>query len=419
MAPGSSPRKARYALGVLLCAYVVNHIDRQVMYILMEPVADELSLSDTQMGWLVGLAFAAFYTIAGVPIARLADRSNRRNIIALALLIWSGMTVASGLARNYVQLLAARIGVGVGEAGCTPPAHSLISDYFPPERRATAISIYQVGVPIGTLFGLGMGGYLADELGWRLAFFVVGVPGIALALVVRLTLKEPIRGQSDPGADAGMESLGSVLRFMSTLPSLRHMLLATAYQTLALAAVGAWHPIFLSRVHGMSLTEAGLWLGGIAGASSIPVFLGGFLGDRMSQRDPRWYMWLPAIGAVASIPFSVLAYLADEKLMALAMISCATVGNHIYSAIGHAVMQSLVKPRMRAMMSAIALFAMNIVGYGVGPSLAGYVSDLMGGGVQVRYALIAMVGFLLLAAVHYLLGARTFARDLRAKTARE
>jgi predicted MFS family arabinose efflux permease len=408
---------ARYALGVLLCAYVVNHIDRQVMYILMEPVAEELSLSDTQMGWLVGLAFAAFYTVAGVPIARLADRSNRRNIIALALLVWSGMTVASGLARNYVQLLAARIGVGVGEAGCTPPAHSLISDYFPPHRRATAISIYQVGVPIGTLFGLGMGGYLADELGWRLAFYVVGVPGLVLALVVRFTLREPLRGQSDPGADAEMESLGSVLRFMSKLPSLRHMLLGTAYQTLALAAVGAWHAIFLSRVHGMSLTEAGLWLGGIAGASSVPVFLGGWLGDRMSQRDPRWYMWLPAIGAVVSLPFSVLAYLADEKLVALALIGCATVGNHIYSAIGHAVMQSLVKPRMRAMMSAIALFAMNIVGYGVGPSLAGWLSDLMGGGDGIRYALIAMVCFLILAAVHYVLGARTFARDLRAKNA--
>ena len=400
-----------------MVAYVVNHIDRQVMYILMEPVGGELGLSDTELGWLVGLAFAMFYTVAGIPIARFADRGNRRNIIAVALVIWSGMTVASGLARNYLQLLLARIGVGIGEAGCTPPAHSLISDYFPASHRATALSVYQLGVPIGTLFGLAAGGFLADELGWRVAFFVVGAPGVLLGLIVFLTLKEPVRGGFDPDADSEVESLGEVLRFMSGLPSLRHMLFATAYQTLALAAVGAWHAIFLSRVHGMSLSAAGLWLGLIAGASMVPVFLGGYFGDRLSRSDPRWYMWLPSIGAVLSLPFSVWAYLAGSAELALTMIAIATAGNHIYSAIGHAVMQSLVKPRMRAMMSAIALFAMNIVGYGVGPSLAGMVSDGFGGGENVRYALIAMVAFMVLAVVHYLLAARTFARDLEAKNA--
>lgn len=401
-----------------MVTYAVNHIDRQVMYILMEPVAEELSLSDSQMGLLVGFAFAMFYTVAGVPIARLADRRNRRNIISVALVVWSAMTVASGFARNYAQLLAARIGVGIGEAGCTPPAHSLISDYFPATRRATALSIYQLGVPIGTLFGLAMGGVLADQLGWRMAFFVVGLPGLILAVIVRFTLKEPLRGQSDPGADAAVESLGTVFRFMAGLPSLRHMLVGSALQTLALAAVGAWHAVFLSRVHGLSLTEAGVGLGLIAGiAGSLPVFLGGWLGDRLSGRDPRWYWWLPTLGAVVSLPFSVLAYTSDNMHVVWTMLVCATLGNHVYSAIGHAVMQSLVKPRMRAMMSAIGLFAMNIVGYGIGPWLVGLVSDRMGGGEQLRYALLAMLIFLVWACVHYLLGARTFARDLGAKNA--
>ncbi|MGE4653170.1 MAG: MFS transporter, partial [Myxococcota bacterium] len=173
--------RSRYALGLLFVVYAVNHVDRQIRHILIEPVRLDLELSDAQMGALVGAAFAIFYTFAGLPIARWADRGNRRNIIAVALAIWSAMTVASGLARGFLTLMAARIGVGVGEAGCTPPAHSLISDYFPAERRATALSIYALGVPMGTLLGLAFGGYLADQVGWRMAFFVVGAPGVLLA----------------------------------------------------------------------------------------------------------------------------------------------------------------------------------------------------------------------------------------------
>ena len=192
--PAGLPKRARYTLGLLTLIYVVNHIDRQLMYILVEPVRMDLGLDDGQMGWIVGGGFALFYASMGIPIGRVADSTNRRNLIAFALGIWSFFTAVSGLARGFFSLFAARVGVGVGEAGCTPPAHSMISDLFPPERRGAALSTYSLGIPIGTLFGLAFGGYLADEVGWRNAFLLMGIPGIALALVVRFTLSEPTRG---------------------------------------------------------------------------------------------------------------------------------------------------------------------------------------------------------------------------------
>ena len=250
-----------YSLGLLLVIYIINNIDRQVMNILVEPVKADLGLDDGQIGWLIGGSFALFYTVAGLPIARLADRSNRRNIITVALLVWSAMTVVCGFAKSFPQLLAARIGVGVGEAGCTPPAHSMISDTFAPEKRATAISIYSLGVPFGMLIGLAFGGYLSDRLGWQSAFMVVGAPGVLLALITYWTLDEPKRGAFDALGDRAIEPLGDSLRFMASLPSIRHMLAGSAVQTLFLAGVAAFHSSYLIRVHGLTTTQAGLWLG--------------------------------------------------------------------------------------------------------------------------------------------------------------
>ncbi len=407
-----------YSLGLLLVIYIVNNVDRQVMNILVEPVKRDLSLSDGQIGWLIGGSFALFYTLAGLPIARLADRSNRRNIIALALLVWSAMTVLCGMAKTFPQLLAARIGVGVGEAGCTPPAHSMISDSFAPEKRATAISIYSLGVPFGMLIGLASGGFLADQLGWQSAFLVVGAPGVLLALVTYLTLEEPKRGAFDARGDRAIESVGASLGFMASLPSIRHMLAASAVQTLFLAGVGAFHSSYLVRVHGLTLTQAGLWLGLIAGiAGGSAVFSSGVLADRLGRRDLRWHFWVPAVGALVSIPFSILAYTAESATSAIVWIAVATLGNHQYSALGHAVLQGLVKPRMRAVMSATALFAMNFVGFGLGPVVLGELSDYIGGGTAIRKALLALIFCLVWAAVHYLLGARSYQRDLEAKNA--
>lgn len=407
-----------YSLGLLLVIYILNTVDRQVMNILVEPVKQDLSLSDGQIGWLVGLSFALFYTFAGFPIARLADRSNRRNIITVALLVWSAMTVLCGFAKSFPQLLAARIGVGIGEAGCTPPAHSMISDTFPPARRASAISIYSLGVPLGTLFGLAFGGILADRLGWKAAFWVVGAPGVLLAFVAWKTLHEPVRGAFDAQGDRAIEPVGDTLRFIAKLPAIRHMLAGSAVQTLFLAGVGAFHSSYLVRVHGLSLTQAGLWLGLIAGvAGGFAVWLSGFLGDRLGRIDLRWYFWLPAVGGLASIPFSILGYTASDATWAIVWIAVATLGNHQYSALGHAVLQGLVKPRMRAVMSATALFAMNFVGFGLGPVVMGELSDFLGGGAELRKAMIALIFCVAWAAIHYLLGARTYLRDLAAKDA--
>ena len=408
----------RYALGLLFVVYTVNHVDRQIMHILIEPVRLDLGQSDAQMGALVGAAFALFYTLAGLPIARWADRGNRRNIISIALAIWSAMTVASGFAWNFLTLMAARVGVGVGEAGCTPPAHSLISDYFPEKRRATALSAYALGVPVGTLLGLAFGGILADQLGWRTAFFVVGAPGILLALLTRLTLPAPPRGRSDAPADLSIQPLGEVLRFVWSLRSIRHVLLAASLQTLTLAGWGAWQATFLIRVHELTLTQAGIALGLIAGiAGGVGTFGGGWLSDRLSARDPRWYLWLPALGALVSLPFSLIAFSTGSVSLALGFMAVASLGNHVYSAVGHAVVQSLVKPRMRAVMSAIALFGMNLLGFGVGPWAVGVISEELGGGAALRGAMLWASLFMVWACVHYVLAARSYRRDLLAKNA--
>ncbi|MBJ18289.1 MAG: MFS transporter [bacterium] len=407
-------KNARYTLGLLLIIYVVNHIDRQVMSILAESIRIDLDLSDTQLGLLMGGGFAIFYTFAGIPIARFADKNNRSNIIATALVLWSAMTVASGLARNFAQLMAARIGVGVGEAGCTPPAHSIISDTFPPERRATALSTYQLGVPIGTLFGLIAGGYLAEGLGWQTAFFVVGVPGILLAVIAKLTLVEPERGHFDRDVTDEVESLGGTIAFMARLPSMRHVLMGSSAQTVFLFGVAAFHAVFLQRIHDLSISEAGLRLGLIAGiAGGVSVFGAGWLADRMGTRDLRWIWWIPAIGALLSLPFSFVAYSTENTSLAVGMIAAATFLNHSYSGLTHAIMQGLVKPRMRATMSAIALFVMNLLGGGLGPIAIGQLSDRFG----LRSAMLLLSVFVAWASLHYLLGARTYTRDLEAKNA--
>ena len=414
--PDAERKTARTTLGLLLVIYVVNHIDRQVMYILAEDVKADLLISDAQLGWLMGGAFAIFYTFAGLPIARLADRGNRTRIITISLLLWSAMTVASGTARGFMGLLAARVGVGVGEAGCTPPAHSMISDVFPPEKRASALSTYSLGVPLGTLFGLAAGGYLAQELGWRSAFFVVGVPGVFLALIAKLYLREPERGRFDTDTDLQQDSLARTFSFIVGLGAMRHVLIATALQTLFLAGAGAFHASFLRRVHGLSGSEAGLTLGLVAGfAGGFSVLAAGWMADRLGTRDVRWHFWIPAIGALVSLPFSFVAYSTGNTSLAVAMIAVATVFNHAYSGLTHTIMQGLVKPRMRATMSAVALFTMNLVGFGEGPVLLGVLSDAYGAEGGLSAALRMLLVFLAWSILHYVLGARSYARDLNAK----
>jgi MFS family permease len=422
-----SPTYRSYALALLVVVNVFNYLDRQILSILLESIKRDLQLSDTALGFLTGIAFALFYTFAGIPIARRADRGTRRTIMALGLAVWSGMTALTGLAQSFTQLALARIGVGVGEAACSPPAHSLLSDYFPPERRGTALSIFSLGVPIGIMIGYLAGGWINQYFGWRTAFFVVGLPGLLLAVVVRLTLREPPRGHSEGAQTSApvtpVDSFPDVLRFMWRLRSFRHLSLAAALHALYGYGVLAFMPAFMMRVHGMTNTaELGLWLGLIAGVfSGVGTFLGGTLGDRFAARkkDMRWYMWLPAWATILSIPFSCLFYLWPEGRTALLLSIPGAVLGPTYIGPTMAMTQGLVKLRMRATASATLLFILNLIGLGLGPQAVGVLSDLLVptyGTQSIRYALLFVVVIgSMWSSMHYFLAAQTLREDLKAK----
>lgn len=415
---GERKRLAQVALFMLVGVNVMNQVDRQIMSVLIEPVRMDLGLTDTEIGLLVGLAFALFYTFAGLPIARLADRGNRRKLIVVSLTLWSAMTAVCGLAQNFVQLLLARVGVGVGEAGCAPAAQSLISDYFPQTHRARSLATYQLGVPIGIFIGSVVGGTLSDVLPWRQVFFVFGAPGLLLAVVTYFVLKEPARGEWDGLAETEVEPIGDVLRFFWSLPAMRHILIAASLHTLTLSAQVTFNFAFLTRVHELSGAQAG-WAIGLLNAvfGTFGTYMGGWVGDRFGPKDARWYIWCLGLGALASVPFSVLAYLTESAFLAVVALSIGVVGSYMYAGAVHAVSQSLAKPRMRAMSAAIMLFSMNLFGYGFGPPLAGMLSDVLGGESALRYALALMNIVLLWSCIHYWLAARTYREDLQVSRA--
>ncbi len=417
----------RYALGLLVVVNVFNYLDRQILSILLEPIKRDLQLSDTALGFLTGIAFALFYTFAGIPIARWADRGVRRTIMAFGLTVWSGMTALTGLAQTFTQLALARIGVGIGEAACTPPAVSLLSDYFPPERRGTALSILALGVPFGIMIGYLAGGWVNQYFGWRKAFFVVGLPGLVLALILRLTLREPPRGHAEglpaSGRSTEAEPLSDVLRFLWKLRSFRHLSLGAALYAFCGYGSLAFVPAFMMRVHGMTNTaELGLWLGLISGVFlGVGTFLGGVLSDRLAARkkDMRWYMWLSAGATLLGIPFTFLFYLWPEGRTALLLSIPGSILGPMWLGPTGAMTQGLVKLRMRATAYAILLFIINLIGLGLGPQAVGLMSDLLTpayGKEAVRYALLSIVVTgSVWGAIHYLLAARTLREDLTAK----
>jgi len=414
---------ARYVLGLLFAVYVFNFIDRQILSILLESIKQDLQVSDTALGFLTGFAFALFYTVAGIPIARYADTGSRRSVIAAGLAVWSVMTAASGLARVYWQLAIARVGVGIGEAACSPPAHSLIADYFPPERRATALSIYAMGIHFGILFGFLAGGWINEFFGWRVAFFVVGLPGIALALLVRLTVREPERGLSEGlrAADEAPE-VQEVFSFLWGLRSFRHLSIGAAFHSFAGYGIATWTPVFLIRVHGMSTGEVGTWVGLITGIfGALGAFMGGALCDRLGSRDPRAYLRIPAIATVAGLPFVFALLFYPDPRVALILSIPSTVAGAMWLGPIFSTTQTLVHLRMRSVASAILLLIINLIGLGLGPQTVGVLNDLLAercGNEAVRYSLaIVVVVMNLWAAVHFVLGSRTLAEDLRAKDA--
>ena len=398
-------------LGVLVVVYAFNHLDRQVFAVLMEPIKTDLGLSDSAMGFLGGMSFALFHAVAGLPIARWADRRSRKMIISVGIVLWSAATAASGLARSFVHLAIARVATGVGEASNAPAAPSMISDSFPPQRRATALAIFVVGAHAGVALGFLLGGSIAESLGWRAAFFILGAPGALLALLVWLTVREPERGASEPEAvDTRTLPWRDVLQFLRSSRGFTWVLLAQALHAFSGVGLIVWTAPLLMRIHGMGIAEAGLWIGPIAGISgALGVVAGGRLSDYLGTRDPRWYLRLPALVAALGLPFTVVFIMSESVELALLCLVPHSFLFAVSSGPVAAVVQSIVQVRMRALAAAINLFATNLIGMGLGPQVVGLVSDALSaraGDQALRYGMLTVGVTNLMAGAFYLLANR-------------
>ena len=398
---------------MLVIVYIFNFLDRQIVTILAEPIKVDLGLNDTQIGLMTGLAFAIFYTVLGIPLARLADRANRVNIIAVALTVWSGMTVLCGYAQNFTQMLLARIGVGVGEAGCSPPAHSLIADYYPPEKRASALSIYALGIPIGSILGYLAGGWIAEFYGWRMAFLIVGVPGVLLAVFFKFLVREPIRGMSEPGGQAAATEQPPFFHTVKTLLSNRtmlHLAMGGALTSFVGYGLGQWLPAYFIRLHDMGLAETATYFGLVIGvASAIGTLVGGTLADKLAVRDRRWYAWLPAYGVLLAFPFYFIGMLVANPYLAIGIMVIPSILNSLWLGPTFGTIQNLAPTRMRALASAMLLFILNIIGLGFGPFLVGVLSDQLVpqfGEESLRYAILIATAAYFWAGTHFLLAGR-------------
>lgn len=420
--PYSDPRYRAYVLGLLMVVYAFNFIDRQLLVILQEPIKADLGLSDTQLGLLSGFAFAIFYVSCGIPIARWADNSNRKRIIAISITIWSAMTAISGLAQNFVQLLLARIGVGVGEAGASPPAHSMLSDIYPPEKRATVLSIYSVGLYIGILTGFILGGWISEYFGWRTAFMVVGLPGILIAGIVAFTIREPVRGWSEQHKQSIVQQASppfmDVLRLLWSRRSFRHLAFAAGLHSFVTYGTGNWSPSYFLRTFDISLGELSTWMGlasGLGGA--LGTYVGGVLSDRLGANDKRWYMWLPALAASIALPIALYIYTSHDLQLILWLNFLPTILMAFYLGPVLGTTHNLVGLRMRALSSAIIFFFINLIGLGLGPTTIGIVSDILSstevGDDSLRYALIGVATIGTIWCVfHYLMASRYIREDL-------
>lgn len=406
---------------MLTLVYVTNFVDRQILSILLPDIKAAFNVSDTYLGFLSGLSFALFYATLGIPIAMWADRGNRRNIITLALSIFSVMTALCGLAANFFQLAAARIGVGVGEAGASPPSHSVIADLFPPEERGTAMGIFAMGVNIGIMIGFFAGGWINELYGWRIAFMAVGFPGLMIAVFVRIFLKEPVRGASEGRAAESRVEAPSVMVSAGTflrVRSLRHIAFGAALNAFVGYGAITWLPTFLHRSYEMPSSDIGTSLSVIIGVGGgLGTFLGGYLADVLSKRDIRWNLWVPAAAILVSMPFTFGVFLSGTSSATLLYFIIPAMVGTIYLGPCLAMVQALVPLRMRTVASAILLFIINIIGMGLGPQMVGIISDLLTDRFaeeSMRYALF-IAGFVnIWSAVHFFIGASSLPKDLAA-----
>ena len=464
-----------FVLGSLLLVYVFNFIDRAILAILNDPIKETLNLQDWHMGLLGGLAFALLYTTLGIPIARVSERVSRKWIILASLCLWSLMTILCGFATSFVFLFLLRIGVGIGEAGCTPPAQSMIADYFKPSSRATAVSIYALGVPLGAMIAGLAGGPINDYVtgeniyvalqdwgwtwlanaidwqsleGWRIAFMAVGIPGIIFALVLAVTLKEPPRGYTDPPEAVHQEKagFGEVLSILARKPTFIHVVAGAAIASFAGYGIGHFTPAFFVRIHELTLTQAAFYYSLILGlCAAAGVFSSGYLSDRMVRRHPTALSWLPALGMGASVPLYAFGFLQGNLWLTMPPLMAAAYMHYFYLGPMYAVAGGVVDSRMRATSVAITLFIVNIIGLALGPTMAGMLSSSIKAGMlaasdldiglqtcaatdglaadvaaactsadgrALQYAIVIFACLYLWAAFHYLRAGKTLQRDM-------
>lgn len=412
-----------YALFLLTLAYGFNYLDRSLLSIMIEPIKEEFQVSDTLMGFL-GLSFAVFYATLALPLASYADRNTRRTVLAWSAGVWSIMTVLCGYAGSYVQLLLIRIGVAAGEAGGVPSSQSMVADYFPQKNRATAMAILSSGTFIGTLLAMVLGSWLAQTYGWRMAFIIVGAPGVLLALIIRFTVKEPERGAFDEAktTDQKPATFKDFLVNLKALSSLRWSLAAIAIAGMAGNGIGYWSIPFLMRVHNLTLMQSGLMIGMLGVITGlIGSIFGGWLTDKLGRKDQKWLLLMPAISLFISLPLMMLFIMWPEsKIVALAghMIPVAIFWYCLAGFFGswwvaptYVVVQTLVPPQQRTLACATLLFLMNLIGFGFGPLLIGYFSDLLEptyGDHSVRYALLIMMVTYVAGTLCYYLASRSY-----------
>ena len=409
-------------VGLLAVVYTFNFMDRQILATLTEPIRKDLGFSDTQMGLLGGLSFALFYTTFGIPVAWLCDRSRRVTIMAAACAIWSLATAGCGMAKTFLQLAVLRMTVGVGEAGGSPPSYSLISDYFPAKERGTGLALYSLGVPLGSMMGAALGAGVAAEHGWRVAFFVVGLPGVVLALLMLLVIREPKRGGLDPLA-AGDEThaaappaLQSIGEFF-TNPTLVCVAISCALTAFVGYALLNWNAPMLMRVKGMTLKEVSAYYSVVLGATGvIGTFGSGWMADKLSRRDPRWYAWISALAFCVTLFALAGIIMSPTWQMTLVFVGLGALAANMYLAPALAVVQNAVAPGQRTMAGAILLFVLNLVGLGGGPTYVGFISDKMKaahGAHSLLYGYGALYPIIVLAIISHLVAAKFIARDRR------
>jgi MFS family permease len=408
------PARRYYVLALLTIVYALNFLDRTIFNVLIEPIKKEFALSDTTMGLLAGFGFVLFYSVLGIPIARIADRLNRRNIVAIAFAFWSAMTFLCGMAQSVTMLALARIGVGIGESAGTPASQSIVGDLFDKNERPRALGVYAIGTYLGVFLGYFIGGYVNQHYGWRMAFFTAGLPGIALAAVLWLTISEPKRGTRNEAFTP--EPIGPTLGFLFSQRSFVVVLIGFWLTTYTNYATSAWIPPFLARVHHLSSVEVGTYAGTFKGLFGMAgTLIGGLVVAQISRRDDRWKLWAPAIASGLAGPvFAVCMLTSDFTTMVAALAATSfLVGFHLGPVF--AIAQTVAKPSMRALASAIMLLTATCFGQGVGPLAVGMINDALKndyGADAVRYSLLSAAITTTLGALLFVWAARTIRADI-------